>query len=136
MYKVPKIEHQKRECGLCVAQTRTGTPCKRKAACKVGCKYLCWQHVTSLGGEYNAKAKECSDETRHCKKCKKIEKLKVPCRKKRTIFYTKEDYAEYCATRKARGREYPRAFRYSIIELANQEIQEQKMKAKRRVKFT
>lgn len=86
------------ECDLCLSPTKNGTLCKRTAACKIGCKFFCWQHVLKYGGTYNVEKQKCKSKLKICDK----RTVKFPCKKKFTVFFNKEEYEDYRKLKKSK----------------------------------
>ena len=56
-------------CNFCIATTKDGKLCSRRASCGLGdsdCELFCWQHVKSYGGLY-IKGEICkAPKLKHC----------------------------------------------------------------------
>lgn len=91
-------KHPPTDCNLCLAVTSTGSLCKRKSQCKIGCNFFCWQHALKHGGIYEPH-KKCSEKLKKCapKENKNIDinKIKFPCTAQTSVFFNKEDYKEF-----------------------------------------
>ncbi len=81
-------------CRLCLAETKQGALCKRLSACKIGCRYFCFQHAKIFGGIYKPKEK-CNEKLKICKPCKSPTH-EFPCKKKTTVFFNSKDFEEWC----------------------------------------
>lgn len=89
-----------KECRYCLAETKQGKLCKRLAACKIGCRYFCFQHAKMFGGVYTPR-KSCKEKLLQCKPCSSP-KRKFPCTKRHTVFVKDEDFDEWCDMIKSR----------------------------------
>lgn len=123
-------------CNYCIAPTKDGGVCTRKAACAIkphGCKLFCWQHAQTYGGKYNKKVGCIPPKLPKCK-CSNVfqaKSQKIPCKKKLTVFNNKQDLNDYCNLVKERKKniEYNKKDRGIIAMLATDEIKIQKRKS-------
>ena len=91
-----------KECEFCSGRTKTGGTCKRRAQCKSGCEYFCWQHAEVYGGVYLAKDRlvrksaSCVEPTiDNCSACEPGNTY--PCKiGYHGMFFDEAEMKEYC----------------------------------------
>lgn len=74
------------KCERCQALTKDGNVCTRKASCKLGCKYVCWQHAAIY-----EKGKYC--EMTRIPPCRKPgHDPSFPCRSQDKIYWNESQF--------------------------------------------
>lgn len=99
-----------------------GEQCKRRILVERGCKFFCWQHTEQLGGNYDGLT--CNDpKLPKCKSCSE-ENTTYPCKKKLTVFASKQLFDEYCTLRKNRpSGKYERDQRSEMAKIYNEKLE-------------